>query len=188
MQASKRRQGELASKGRERDAMSAVFATELKSIDAELWHERRAVQGLWSSRRILVDEVQSLRQRLREKDATVQQQAARIAILERDLQQRDHAVLAARDLARHGRLQVQLSEQEALNHVTQTPTASYHSGLRTPAVTPAARASVLESRIETELANTRAELEALLGAASSRASSAASRNPASGRWEPADAW
>ena len=42
------------------EATAATLASELAQCDAELWHARRTVQGLWTSRRFLVDEVKAL--------------------------------------------------------------------------------------------------------------------------------
>lgn len=49
-----------------KDAQIALLREEMARSDDELQQARRAAQSMWSSRRVLVDEIQSLRARLRE--------------------------------------------------------------------------------------------------------------------------
>ena len=52
---------QLSQVGREGDAASAALANELGSCDEEIGRARLAVQGLWTSRRMLIDEIKVLR-------------------------------------------------------------------------------------------------------------------------------
>ena len=122
----------------EGDAVAATLIAELSDIDAELLRTRRGSQGLWASRRILVDEIQALRQRVAEQDGLLRQQQERIAVLER------HMAGSPR-VAGEPRTPQRASE-------------ALLGGGRL--ATPPSRAAVLEARIDSELAMTQAELVA----------------------------
>ena len=130
----------------ERDAVAATLIAELSDIDAELLRTRRGSQGLWASRRILVDEIQALRQRIAEQDGLLRQQQDRIAALERQCADPARA-LVAREPRTAGEPRTPQRAETLLN------------GGRL-ATTPPSRTAELQARIDSELATTQAELVA----------------------------
>ena len=52
----------LALLSQESKVAASTMASELQNCEQELWHARRSLNGLWASRRVLVDEVRSLRE------------------------------------------------------------------------------------------------------------------------------
>jgi hypothetical protein len=111
--------------------VSAV-SSDLHACEDELARSRRAVDGLWTSRRVLIDEVKALRHQLRERDSQLKVQAARIAELER------------------------------AGGATSTTTAWQPSSEVPYLSSPSARAAVVGARLSSELAAAEAELIELL--------------------------
>ena len=131
----------------EKEAVAATLIAELADIDSELLRTRRGSQGLWASRRILVDEVQALRHRVAEQDALLRQKEERIAFLERQCAFPTRAAL----------------------YEPRTPQRVVGSDQGVSS----ARTAALEARIDSELAVTQAELMAV----AYRAASPAMRTP-----------
>lgn len=155
----------VAQRWAETEAVGTTLASELRACEAELWHARRSVQGLWASRRILVDEVRSLREKLEERDSIVHQQTVRVATLERELE---------RQTALRGAWRAELTV-EPPSEAAPAPPRPARGHREPPRSAPSHRdTEELEAKIESELASTRAELMGLLGRASGEASSLAS--------------
>ena len=174
----RRYRGGLAQSTAQREAVINMLIAELRACESDLWHERRSVQGLWASRRILVDEVRALREKLETSNASLEQQADRIAFLERQ---------CARPPMSSGP-----AYEELLPPQPPPPSASatVDRACGPPPTSPrpvttrgsdgdssGAEAAELVALMESELASTRAELMGLLGRTSPRRAATPPRAP-----------
>jgi hypothetical protein len=160
----------VATAGAQRDALTSTLASELRACDEELWHTRRSVQGLWASRRILIDEVKSLREKLDVSNTMVQQQAERLEMLEHKLARTAALALtspqALTESSRSISSSISSSRSSSSNELPppqppqQPPPPPPPPPLSAPR--PVVHADELQAQIDSELAHTRAELMGLL--------------------------
>ena len=170
----RRYRSNVATAGAQRDALTSTLASELRACDEELWHTRRSVQGLWASRRILIDEVKSLREKLDVSNTMVQQQAERLEMLEHKLARTAALALAPPQALTESSRSISSSSSSRSSRSSsnelpppqpqqpppQPPPPPPPPPLAAPR--PVVHADELQAQIDSELAHTRAELMGLL--------------------------
>ena len=163
----RRYRSNVATAGAQRDALTSTLASELRACDEELWHTRRSVQGLWASRRILIDEVKSLREKLDVSNAMVQQQAERLEMLEHKLARQAALALALPQALTESSRSISSSSSSRSSSSRELPPPQPPPQPPPPppplaAPRPVVHADELQAQIDSELAHTRAELMGLL--------------------------
>jgi hypothetical protein len=165
----RRYRSNVATAGAQRDALTSTLASELRACDEELWHTRRSVQGLWASRRILIDEVKSLREKLDVSNTMVQQQAERLEMLEHKLARTAALALAPPQALTESSRSISSSSSSTSKSSSSNelpppqPQQPPPQPLPPPppplaASRPVVHADELQAQIDSELAHTRAEL------------------------------